>query len=398
MSDEELLLEQCARLKALNPDLRCFVYRNLIKALPWYSSVRALVNDPTHAGWFLKSKPGGPFGNGSFYVDQCDRNWSPPRCSPLYKDVEQTPGYPHGDGACPGPCDCGGVPCGVSGRCRRLAVPRVHCAPTPSFAPIIIASQSSRTAPASARPPQEYLWDHRNATLRSWIINEFILGANGLGNPNVSGFFLDDEWSNTTGKVAPWMPQPYGFCNTYSAIGGPTEENFHCVDDMGLTQADTTAITDQWAITNGLVHQVLMGAGAWSWQQFTGWSTPSAAQCASELRTICTAGAQWNYYGRAVYHDWTTNGTTSPLPQPALDIATFLLVRGPHWWLGYGWVGCGVSYDFPDALSVDYGEPVGTCAETAPNSNVFQRSWTKATARVDCNAMEGSVTMTSGAA
>jgi hypothetical protein len=57
-----------------------------------------------------------------------------------------------------------------------------------------------------------------------------------------------------------------------------------------------------------------------------------------------------------------------------------------------------VSYDFPDALSVDYGEPVGTCAETAPNSNVFQRSWTKATARVDCNAMEGSVTMTSGAA
>lgn len=31
MRDEEMLLEQCARLKAVNPALRCFVYRNLVK-------------------------------------------------------------------------------------------------------------------------------------------------------------------------------------------------------------------------------------------------------------------------------------------------------------------------------------------------------------------------------
>lgn len=29
-----------------------------------------------------------------------------------YADRDQTPGFPHGDGICPGPCDCGGVPCG----------------------------------------------------------------------------------------------------------------------------------------------------------------------------------------------------------------------------------------------------------------------------------------------
>lgn len=30
------------------------------------------------------------------------------------------------------------------------------------------------------------LWDHRNASLREWLINEFILGPTGLGNVNIS--------------------------------------------------------------------------------------------------------------------------------------------------------------------------------------------------------------------
>ena len=148
MRDEELLVEQCSRLKALNPNLRCFVYRNLVKALPWYTSVREKINDPAYSGWFLPAKPGGSLPNSSYWVDQCDRSWDPPRCSDLYKDKDQTPGFPHGDGSCPGPCDCGGVPCG------------------------------------------EYLWDHRNASLRTWIINDFLLGPTGLGNENISGFYL----------------------------------------------------------------------------------------------------------------------------------------------------------------------------------------------------------------
>jgi len=62
----------------------------------------------------------------------------------------QTPEYPHGDGSCPGPCDCGTVPCG------------------------------------------EYLWDHRNDTLTAWMVNDFVLGPTGLGNANVSGLYFDD--------------------------------------------------------------------------------------------------------------------------------------------------------------------------------------------------------------
>ena len=40
-----------------------------------------------------------------------------------------------------------------------------------------------------------YLWDHRNQSLRNWLVDEFVGGANGLGNPSVDGFFFDDGWS-----------------------------------------------------------------------------------------------------------------------------------------------------------------------------------------------------------
>ena len=55
-------------------------------------------------------------------------------------------------------------------------------------------------------------------------------------------------------------------------------------------------------------------------------------------------------------------------------------------------------YVFPDALNVDYGEPVGQgvaglCHETAPNSGVFARDYTKATVQMDCNTWTPTITM-----
>lgn len=143
MDCEERLLVQAAMVKAVNPDTKVFVYRNLVKALPWYTSVWTKLADPQFAGWFL------PFsGTGSYHVPQCDATYNPPLCSDRYHDQDQTPKHPHGDGSCVDLCDCGGVPCG------------------------------------------EYLWDHRNASLRAYLLNEFVLGPTGLGNENVSGFYL----------------------------------------------------------------------------------------------------------------------------------------------------------------------------------------------------------------
>ena len=42
----------------------------------------------------------------------------------------------------------------------------------------------------------------------------------------------------------------------------------------------------------------------------------------------------------------------------------------------------------------DFGEPVGgaPCAETGRDSGVFEREWTKARVRWDCNSGRGSLT------
>jgi hypothetical protein len=86
---------------------RVWVYRNTIKALNWYSSVREKLDDPKYSSWFTKFKgfrntpyPGG-LGweqNGSFHVPTCDwyDNGTKPRCSGFWHDQKQTPEHSGG--------------------------------------------------------------------------------------------------------------------------------------------------------------------------------------------------------------------------------------------------------------------------------------------------------------
>lgn len=99
--------------------------------------------DPAYSGWFLHFAK-----NVTPHV--------PTDNTTLYHDHEQTPDR----GMCHGECDCG-VPCG------------------------------------------EYLWDHRNASLRDWLISEYIAGPTGMGNPNVDGLYIDDDWSPGV-RLASW--------------------------------------------------------------------------------------------------------------------------------------------------------------------------------------------------
>lgn len=39
-----------------------------------------------------------------------------------------------------------------------------------------------------------YLWDHRNESLRTFLIDTVIGGPDAMGNENVDGLFLDDFW------------------------------------------------------------------------------------------------------------------------------------------------------------------------------------------------------------
>lgn len=143
MTCEEDLVTQAEAVARVSSSAKTFVYRNLVKALPWFTAVREKLMDPAYSGFFISFS-----GTGSYHVPTCDTNFSPPRCNVLkYHDQDQTPQHPHGDGSCIDACDCGaGVPCG------------------------------------------EYLWDHRNGTmLRDFLINEHLLGPTGRATPPFRG-------------------------------------------------------------------------------------------------------------------------------------------------------------------------------------------------------------------
>jgi len=152
MDCSELLLQQITMTHNAYPVVKLFVYRNSIKALPWYTTVRETLTDPAYAKWFINfganSKP--------YHVPTCDPNYKPPLCSDYYHDQSQTPGYPHGDGDCTAPaCDVGSVPVG------------------------------------------EYIWDPRawnisvkGKTFGDWFINDYLFDKTGGADPRVWGFFL----------------------------------------------------------------------------------------------------------------------------------------------------------------------------------------------------------------
>lgn len=94
MDCEERLVAQAAALKAANPATKPWIYRNAIKALPWFTGVREKISDPQYSGWFLHFRT--------------DHPHVPTDNTTLYHDHEQTPD----PALCGGPCDCGGVPCG----------------------------------------------------------------------------------------------------------------------------------------------------------------------------------------------------------------------------------------------------------------------------------------------
>ena len=132
MTCEEDLLTQVqlsaadAALKG-NPGQRYYVYRNSIKALSWFSSVRELLVDPAYAKWILPFSATPPINGSRYYSPPCDSNYDPPLCSALFHDQTQSPAYPKGDGDCAAPaCDTGAVPSGeyVSARCSRCSAPR----------------------------------------------------------------------------------------------------------------------------------------------------------------------------------------------------------------------------------------------------------------------------------
>eukprot|EP00937_MAST-01D_sp_MAST-1D-sp2_P007094 g7094.t1 len=362
MTCEETLLQQARAVKAATPSARVLVYRNLVKALPWFSSVREKMLDPLYAGWFLSFSDAVRTNHSASHVPVC----TGAKCSLLYHDQFQTPSTAGEPGTClGGECDCGaGLPCG------------------------------------------EYLWDHRNASLRKWLVDEFVLGAAALGSPDIDGFYFDDSW-----HTAPLQPpsKPWVSCEQ-SPVGGATEEHPFCSQDMGLSAQDVRDITGNWTVTAAAAQRAVLDHGGFTWGAstlFVGTGARVAAAdssglgkvwrdtCAQDLRARCAPGSAWAT--GAFLHELTRKTFVDPFPLPYVeqDVASFLLLRGPYAWLGHNWMGCpsitaNAGSLRPPALDTEgYGEPVDThCRETGPGTGVFVREWTGAHVQLNCTSFE----------
>ena len=174
MDAEDGMVQQAALLTAANPNQKVGVYRNIIAAQPWFPSVAEKLRDPQYSGWFLSFKDdhsptvaprcSSPDPQKSLSTGVPASGGDPQKklCSTLFHGTQQVPRWPPADSAndgnCSAPgCDCGGVPCG------------------------------------------RYLWDHTNSSMREWLITSHILGDTGIGNPNISAIYLDDNWQEFAG-------------------------------------------------------------------------------------------------------------------------------------------------------------------------------------------------------
>lgn len=200
---------------------KVWIYRNLVKALPWFTDVREKINNPQYSGWFLPYKPEGPY-----YQHQQGN-------TDLYLDYGQTPTG-----------DCGGITCG------------------------------------------EYLFDHRNESLREYLLDVYIGGPDAMGNENVSGLFIDDFWSNYP-FILPWSSND---CST-GENGGASEMYTHCVDDMGLSADDIEEIAQNWLKTTNMAFEKIVDMGGYAWQMLQSPDgdslSPSSPRPASLFREWC---------------------------------------------------------------------------------------------------------------
>jgi hypothetical protein len=352
MSCEENLVAQAVLMKNETPDSRVWVYRNTVLAMPWFASVRRIMEDPAYRPWFLKFKNGadgrGPAAHdndGTYTNRVCDDTFSPPKCSDLFH------AFPYADGDDRGvydcdlhhTCDCGeGLPCGM------------------------------------------YLFDHRstavvhNRTLAQWFVEQLLVTPTGLLHEAIDGFFIDDTWS----------------------ARGAGDLDGSEVADIGLSPSDLADLKKAWTRNMDYAKTAILANRGFTWQMLMNNGTCAGAPvtkatCAAKLREACSASSAYQhgalFYGLQPRACTGAHAVTPDAESFSQNLASFLLMRGPYAWAGYSWEGCGKNYTRPAELDTDYGVPRGVCAETAPGSGVFARAWTKANVTVDCNAWTGTV-------
>ena len=378
---------------------------------------------------------------GPWYSKKCDAV-NKTDCSDLYHCQEQSPAYPHGDGDCGAPnCYCGdNVPCGfyiwnhssttvvhgqtfqqwfrdsyifdyqgtspmVSGFCERHPLSAtILFSTTAHFTQRLFADFDDWWPEPELCCPKAFPFGMPPGNMLCYNDSAFVKAG---GGPCGS-------WCTHASGSAPGCgDDSKHLCASASCpakVARFPDPWPNMAADMGLTGADQMQISKSYQANMATVYAEILKRGQFSWQQqWNGQSSPTAktgcctgpivrngSSCAPTLRKLCAADspAQTRVMNYAFSPGGCSSGTGFvPLTAPLQDIANFLLIRGPHAFLGHGWVGCSREYEVPQQINWDYGEPVGLCKETAANSGVFEREWTKANVSMDCNSWTPTITL-----
>jgi hypothetical protein len=157
------------------------------------------------------------------------------------------------------------------------------------------------------------------------------------GCGHVSGFFFDDN---------------------YGSRSGASEEDPYNIEDCGLTPTEAAAVSKGWQENTAAVGKAVLQKGGFAVPFFEGVSgrniTDPQTTCKADLAQLCKVNETTkrpNIHDQALLLEfsrvaegqappgwlWFLNGS---LPYFEQDLATFLLARGPHAWIGYVWSGC----------------------------------------------------------
>ena len=352
MDCEERLLDQARMSKKAGAE-HVFVYRNVVKALPWFATVREKLDDPAYSSWFLRfDKRAAPYS-----VPACAAE-NASKCSPYYHDqanssietgeviaIAPSPSF---DGRSKRP------------RCRRphsrtpTAAARTACATAAASRAVstsgtiatvrCCASGSCSSTPSAGRRR----WATRRST--GWyrprierrtftprLARTFCRESERLAFDPRCTQFVDDYWcSDLVCKADPHVAG----CPCGDPVQGPTEVDKHSQIDMGLSDEAIRDITVEWNMTMGAVQTEVLRRGGYTWSLMEGQQNANAMPrllkretCAAQLAAACTKGSDWQRH--AILFGLTVTNATR-MAQLQQDVAFFQLARGPYAWLGWG--------------------------------------------------------------
>jgi hypothetical protein len=197
----------------------------------------------------------------------------------------------------------------------------------------------------------------------------------------------------------------------YWSSDGPSEIDSNMLTDMGMSRDEASNMTAAWQ--NALTRLYTLADDRNKFLSDMGYNGDSlsyanTAQCTSRLSSMCSVGlptfGSW-YVVNYEYIQPPDYGISAP--NALLDVAYFLLTRGPwawiaggpmlgwhmsHWWTHNKTRNIQFRTDLrPQEFNQDYGEPLCSCTEESPG--VFVRYWTKANVTIDCNQLQGRIDM-----